>query len=81
MPITDLLSSLMNLNGNVATPAGQPLQPTQNPTAAINGLPPTTSPPLTPPPDITANLSPGRQVRSLEELLFGGIEWPKVAQH
>lgn len=73
MATADLLTSLMNLNGQVATPAGLPLQPTENPTTAITGLPPTTSPPLTPPPDITANLSPGKQVRSLEELLFGGL--------
>lgn len=69
----DLLSSLMNINGGAAVPQGQPLQPNQNPLAGIQGLPPTTAPPATPAPDITANLSPGRQVRSLEDLLFGGL--------
>lgn len=70
----DLLSSLMNLGGGVATPQGQPLQPTQNPMAGLGGMPPGTIPGTTPAPDATANLSPGKQVQSLEELLFGGIQ-------
>jgi hypothetical protein len=73
MQPTDLLASLMNLNGGVAAPAGQPLQPQENPMAGLAGLPAGTSAPVTAPPDVTANLSPGRQVQSLEELLFGGL--------
>lgn len=70
---SDLLASLMNMSGDVATPQGMPLQPTQNPMMAMQGLPPGAMAPTTPSPDLTANLSPGKQVQSLEELLFGGI--------
>jgi hypothetical protein len=73
MQPTDLLSSLMTLNGGVAAPQGQPIQPQMNPMTGLEGMPPSTVPAATPAPDLTANLSPGRQVRSLEELLFGGV--------
>ena len=72
MPTADLLTSLMNMNGGVAQPQGMPMQQGQNPMTGLEGLPPATVPAATPPPDLTANLSPGKQVQSLEELLFGG---------
>jgi hypothetical protein len=67
----DLLSSLMNLNGGVAQPQGMPLQQGQNPLTGLDGLPAGSVPASTPSPDLTANLNPGKQVQSLEELLFG----------
>lgn len=69
----DLLSSLMGMNGASAVPQGNPIQPNQNPLTGIQGMPPTTTPAATPAPDLTANLNPGKQVKSLEELLFGGV--------
>jgi len=73
MATSDLLMSLMNLNGAVAQPQGMPIQPQQNPMTQVQGLPPGTVPGTTAAPDLTANLSPGRQAQSLEDLLFGGI--------
>jgi hypothetical protein len=65
----DLLTSLMNLNGGVGVPQGQPLIQGENPLTSIEGLPPGTVPSATPAPNLAAN--PVNQVTSLEELLFG----------
>ena len=65
----DLLSSLMNMNTGVAVPAGQPIIQGENPLVSLEGLPPATVPAATPAPDLAAN--PTKQVKSLEEMLFG----------
>lgn len=73
MQPTDLLASLMQLNGSVAQPQGMPLQAQQDPMTAMAGLGPDTTPAATAPPDLSANINPGKHVQSLEELLFGGL--------
>jgi hypothetical protein len=66
----DLLSSLMNLQGGVATPQGQPILQGENPLAGFQGMPGATIPAATAAPAVSVNPS-GRQVQSLEEMLFG----------
>ena len=65
----DLLQSLMNMNTGVAVPQGQPLLQGENPLTSLQGLPAGTIPSATPAPNISAN--PTKQVKSLEEMLFG----------
>lgn len=72
MATADLVSSLMGLGAPPPIPPGMPLQPNQNPLTVANSGTPNPVPAATPAPDLAANLVPGRQVQSLEELLFGG---------
>lgn len=65
----DLMQSLMNMNTGVAQPQGQPILQGENPLINLQGLPAGTTPAATAAPDLTAN--PTKQVKSLEELLFG----------
>ncbi len=65
----DLFTSLMNMNTGVAVPQGEPILQGENPLVSVEGLPPATVPAATPAPDVSAN--PTKQVKSLEEMLFG----------
>jgi len=65
----DLMQSLMNMNTGVAQPQGQPLLQGENPLTNLQGLPAGTTPAATPAPHTSVN--PTKQVKSLEEMLFG----------
>jgi hypothetical protein len=68
----DLLQSLISLGVEPQPgPVGQqPIFQGENPMTRAGGFPPGGVPAATAAPDVAAN--PTRQVRSLEELLFGG---------
>jgi hypothetical protein len=66
---TDLMQALMGLNTGVPTPQGNPLQPQENPMAALQQLGSQAIPASTPAPQAAANAV--QQATSLEEILFG----------
>lgn len=66
----DLLQSLVNMTGGVASPVGQPVLQGENPLSLLQGHPGGTIPAATPAPMQSVNPAP--QVKSLEEMLFSG---------
>lgn len=66
----DILESLMSLNQGIPVAEGQPILQGENPLTSLGGLPPATAPAATAAPALAYNPS-GKQVQSLEELLFG----------
>ena len=67
---TDLMLSLMNLGGVAVPQQPPPVIMGENPMVGAQTFQGNTIPAATPAPNVSANPNP-RQVRSLEEMLFG----------